>query len=209
MYRTQLGVRGTSMAGAMAAWGAQAGAKVLADWTRRVAAGRGAAAAAAPDGRRAQRGGHAVGLGRRQLVHARRDRDRQERSHRERLRTASTRCPPGTASSRVLDPIDNSTYELTIPTREDPRKVSSRFPPPAMPSNFWGMQHLWGPENPSDPHNPMIDRKGRVWMTSKIRNEQPAWCREGSNNKFAQYYPLNFSNRQASFYDPATGEFEL
>jgi hypothetical protein len=109
----------------------------------------------------------------------------------------------------VLDPIDNSTYELTIPTREDPRKVSSRFPPPAMPSNFWGMQHLWGPENPADPHNPMMDRKGRVWMTSKIRDEQPAWCREGSSNKFAQYYPLNFSNRQASYYDPATGKFEL
>ena len=85
--------------------------------------------------------------------------------------------------------------------------MQSRFPPPAMPSNFWGMQHLWGLENPADPHNPMMDRKGRVWMTSKIRNEEPAWCREGSSHKFAQYYPLNFSNRQASYYDPATGEF--
>jgi len=55
----------------------------------------------------------------------------------------------------------------------------------------------------------MMDRKGRVWMTSKIRNEEPAWCREGSNHKFAKFYPLNFSNRQASFYDPATGEFTL
>jgi hypothetical protein len=71
------------------------------------------------------------------------------------------------------------------------------------------MQHLWGPENPADPHNPMMDRKGRVWMTSKIRNEEPAWCREGSNHRFAKFYPLNFSNRQASFYDPATGEFTL
>ena len=109
----------------------------------------------------------------------------------------------------VLDPIENDAYEITIPTREDARQVQSRFPPPAMPSNFWGMQHLWGPENPADPHNPMMDRKGRVWMTSKIRNEEPAWCREGSSHKFAQYYPLNFSNRQASYYDPATGEFRL
>ena len=68
---------------------------------------------------------------------------------------------------------------------------------------------MWGVENPADPHNPMMDRKGRVWMTSKIRNEEPAFCREGSNQKFAQYYPLNFSNRQASFYDPATGKFTL
>jgi hypothetical protein len=109
----------------------------------------------------------------------------------------------------VLDPIDNDSYELTIPTRQDAREVQSRFPPPAMPSNFWGMQHLWGLENPADPHNPMMDRKGRVWMTSKIRNEEPAWCREGSRHRFAQYYPLNFSNRQASYYDPATGEFRL
>ena len=66
-----------------------------------------------------------------------------------------------------------------IPTREDPRKVSTRFPPPAMPSNFWGMEHLWGQENPADPHNPMMDRKGRVWTTSKIRNDEPAFCKEG------------------------------
>ena len=83
----------------------------------------------------------------------------------------------------VLDPIENDAYEITIPTREDARQVQSRFPPPAMPSNFWGMKHLWGPENPADPHNPMMDRKGRVWMTSKIRNEEPAWCKEGSSQQ--------------------------
>jgi hypothetical protein len=109
----------------------------------------------------------------------------------------------------IVDPVENSTRELTIPTREDPREVSSRFPPPAMPSNFWGMEHLWGPENPADPHNPMMDHKGRVWMTSKIRNDQPDWCMRGSANKYAEYYPLNFSNRQASYYDPVTGEFVL
>ena len=51
----------------------------------------------------------------------------------------------------------------------------------------------------------MMDRKGRVWVTSKIReNQDPAWCNEGSRNKFAKYYPLTFSARQASFYDPKT-----
>ncbi|MDX1563738.1 MAG: carboxypeptidase regulatory-like domain-containing protein, partial [Gammaproteobacteria bacterium] len=109
----------------------------------------------------------------------------------------------------VLDPVDNSTYELIIPTREDPREVSSRFPQPGMPSNFWGYEHLWGPEHPSDPHNPMLDRKGRVWLTTKIRNDQPDWCRGGSNNEYAEYYPLNFSARQAGYYDPDTEEFVL
>ncbi len=87
----------------------------------------------------------------------------------------------------VLDPIDERHVRDRRSRRARiARKVPSRFPPPAMPSNFWGMQHLWGLENPADPHNPMIDSKGRVWMTSKIRNEEPAWCREGSSNKFAQ-----------------------
>jgi hypothetical protein len=71
------------------------------------------------------------------------------------------------------------------------------------------MEHLWGQENPADPHNPMMDSQGRVWSTSKIRNDQPAFCKAGSNNKFAQYYPLTSSFRQASVFDPATGKFNL
>jgi hypothetical protein len=36
------------------------------------------------------------------------------------------------------------------------------------------MLHLWGnpPYDPADPHNPMLDSNGRVWMTSKIRANQ-------------------------------------
>src|SRR5690606_13863712 len=108
-----------------------------------------------------------------------------------------------------LDPVTVTTRKHVIPTREDPREVNSRFPPPGQPSNFWGMRHLWGEENPADPHNPMMDSEGRVWMTSKIRNAQPVWCQNGSDNKFARYYPLTFSNRQASVYDPEDGSFEL
>ncbi|HXS29485.1 MAG TPA: hypothetical protein VN755_01525, partial [Steroidobacteraceae bacterium] len=63
--------------------------------------------------------------------------------------------------------------------------------------------------NPSDPHNPMMDERGRVWSTSKIRNDEPDFCKEGSKNKYAQYYPLRFSARQASVYDPAKDKFEL
>ena len=71
----------------------------------------------------------------------------------------------------VLDQADNSTYSLDIPTREPRDKVPSRFPSPNRPSMFWGNEHLWAnpPYDPADPHNPMLDSKGRVWMTSKIR----------------------------------------
>ena len=37
------------------------------------------------------------------------------------------------------------------------------------PSYYYGDEILWGPGDPSDPHNPMMDAKGRVWMTSTIR----------------------------------------
>ena len=53
---------------------------------------------------------------------------------------------------------------------------SSRFPAPNRPSFFWGNEHLWAnpPYDPADPHNPMIDSKGRVWLTSKIRGNTEA-----------------------------------
>jgi hypothetical protein len=209
IYRTQLGVRGSSMASTMAAWGVNAGARVMADWTRRVADGE-----LPPVPPRPRPGAE------RNVVVTLWDWGVDSSFMHDEITTDKNdptvngygpvyAVSAGHGRLTVLDPIDNDSYELTIPTREDARQVQTRFPPPAMPSNFWGMQHLWGPENPADPHNPMMDRKGRVWMTSKIRNEEPAFCREGSNHKFAQYYPLNFSNRQASFYDPATGKFTL
>jgi hypothetical protein len=209
IYRTQLGVRGSSMASTMAAWGVNAGARVMADWTTRIANGE-----LPPVPPRPRPGAE------RNVVVTLWDWGVDSSFMHDEVTTDKNdptvngygpvyAVSAGHGKLAVLDPIDNDSYELTIPTREDARQVQTRFPPPAMPSNFWGMQHLWGTENPADPHNPMMDRKGRVWMTSKIRNDEPAFCREGSSHKFAQYYPLNFSNRQASFYDPATGKFTL
>jgi hypothetical protein len=111
----------------------------------------------------------------------------------------------------VMDPLENSTYSLDIPTRAPKETVPSRFPAPNRPSIWWGNEHLWGnpPYNPADPHNPMLDSKGRVWMTSKIRpNQDPAWCSDPSN-KFAEWFPLKTSGRQASFYEPKTQKFTL
>jgi hypothetical protein len=111
----------------------------------------------------------------------------------------------------ILDQADNSTYSIDIPTRDSRDKVPSRFPAPNRPSFFWGDEHLWSnpPYDPADPHNPMIDSKGRVWLTSKIRgNTEPAWCSDGSN-KYSDWYPLRNSARQASIYDPKTKQFQL
>ena len=208
IYRTQLGVRGSAMAGAFAVFGIQAGARVFTDWTTRIKNGELPPQPPRPTGVERNVVVTLWDWGTPQsFMHDEISTDKNDP-------TVNAYGPVYAASAghgriTVVDPVANTTHEIVIPTREDPRKVTSRFPPPAMPSNFWGMEHVWGLENPADPHNPMMDRKGRVWMTSKIRNEEPAWCREGSSNKYAKYYPLNFSNRQASVYDPATGEFKL
>jgi hypothetical protein len=111
----------------------------------------------------------------------------------------------------ILDPKTNRTEELDIPTRAPREQVPSRFPRPNRPSLWWGDQWLWSnpPYNPADPHNPMLDSKGRVWMTTKIRpNQNPAWCTDPAN-KFAAWYPVKQSARQAGFYDPKTKQFTL
>jgi hypothetical protein len=207
-YRTGLGVRGGSMQAAFNTFGPERAARAFADWTTRISNGEVPPAPPRPD----EIEQNVVvtlwdwGVSS-SFMH-------DEIATDKRVPTINANGPiyavsAGHGKLVVLDPNINDTWELTIPTREDPREVNSRFPPPGLPSNFWGMQHIWGLENPADPHNPMMDGQGRVWMTSKIRNDEPAWCMEGSDNKFAQYYPLRFSNRQASYYDPATGEFTL
>jgi len=207
-YRTQLGVRGSFMYAAFNGFGRDSAMRIFADWTNRIQAGEVPPAPNRP-----------IGIERNLVLtlwdwgvptsymHDEITTDKNDPS-------VNAYGPVYAVSSghgklTIVDPVLNNTHELLIPTRDDPRNVSSRFPPPVQPSNFYGNEHLWGQEHPSDPHNPMLDRKGRVWMTSKIRQDQPDWCMEGSNNKYAKYYPLTFSNRQASYYDPATGEFTL
>ena len=209
-YRLQLGVRGGGMYGSFVGLGREGMLRILSNWTTKIA-----------DGMVPQQPPRPKGEERNVVVTLRdiggdHDFMHDEVSTDKNNPTVNAMGPVYAVSSghgtlEVVDPITNDNYKINIPTREDPREVNSRFPPPGRPSNFWGMEHIWGLENPSDPHNPMMDSMGRVWMTSKIRNDQPDWCqnRGDVNNKFAQYYPLSRSGRQASVYDPATGEFQL
>jgi hypothetical protein len=110
----------------------------------------------------------------------------------------------------AMNPLENSAYEIPIPTRDDPKTMRSRFPQTQIkPSNFWGQQIVHS--GVSDPHNPMMDRKGRLWSTSTVsQGPVPDWCKDGSVNKFAAYFPATSrSNRHASFFDPQTGKHEL
>ena len=105
----------------------------------------------------------------------------------------------------VLDPLEGKATEIKVPVRENPNN-RSYFPLSlGEASPFWGEELVW--EAPAHPHNPMMDAKGRVWITTQIRDpdNQPAFCREGSSHPSAQFYPLDSGRGyQAAVFDPTT-----
>lgn len=92
----------------------------------------------------------------------------------------------------ITDPVAHRSRELPIPMRvKTNRNVSYAG----------GM--------PSNPHNPMMDDKNRVWMTSTIRpGENPDWCMD-SDHPSVKRFPLERSGRQLSYFDADSEEFVL
>ena len=116
-----------------------------------------------------------------------------------------------TQDTLVITDIErHQSQVLDIPLRAPVDEVPSFFPtePGFQPSPYWGEEIIF--DAPGNPHNPMMDARGRVWMTSTIRGrDNPDWCKAGSGHPSARYFPVNRSGRQISFYDPATGSFTL
>jgi hypothetical protein len=89
----------------------------------------------------------------------------------------------------------------------EPETPSSRDAPMA-PSPYWGREPIW--DSRTSTHNPMMDERGRVWFTARVRRAQtPEFCRKGSGHPAAEAFPLERSNRQLSMLDPASGKFTL
>ena len=106
----------------------------------------------------------------------------------------------------ILDPVEHTATEVKHPVR-DPQTPSSKTNP-MMPSPYWGSEPIW--DSQTSNHNPMMDEKGRVWFTARVRPPaNPDFCKKGSNHPSAQVFPLDSANRHLSMYDPATGKFTL
>jgi hypothetical protein len=209
-WRLGTGVRGNSMYGVLSTQGKDPSLKAYSDWTDRIAKGELPPAPARPKGIERNVVVTLWDVGDdHSFMHDEIATDKQHPTVNAGGRVYAVSA--GHGQLVVMDPRENNTFALDIPTREPKEKVPSRFPPPNRPSLHWGNEHLWGnpPYDPADPHNPMIDSKGRVWMTSKIRDSKdPDWCNDPSN-KYADWFPLQRSGRQASFFDPKTREFTL
>jgi hypothetical protein len=209
-WRLGTGVRGNSMYAVINNQGKERSLKAYADWTERVAKGDVPPAPSRPSGVERNLVVTLWDVGDdHSFMHDEISTDKNHPTVNANGRVYAVSA--GHGQLVVLDPNENSTVALDIPTREAKEKVPSRFPAPNRPSLHWGNEHLWAnpPYDPADPHNPMFDSKGRVWMTSKIRsNADPSWCSDATN-KFAEWFPLRSSGRQASYYDPKTNTFTL
>jgi hypothetical protein len=121
-----------------------------------------------------------------------------------------------------VDPVKNVTGEIKIPTRNgyDTSWCEATSGPGRAPGSG-GFQTLGCPasavggvsayvgayHNPANPHNPMMDSKGNIWITTQIRREWaedlPAFCRNSPNG------PPGGGHRQLGYYDPKAKQFHL
>ncbi len=126
-----------------------------------------------------------------------------------------------TGALDVLDPSSNEKYELNIPLpNEEDRKKLKQFSEPEVyyPSLFWGSEsETSGYRN--DPMNAgpsMMDSKGRTWFNIPTRLTLPDYCKAGSNNPFAKFYPIpdiksvdevRHAIAGLDYYDPKEAKF--
>jgi hypothetical protein len=101
----------------------------------------------------------------------------------------------------VLDPNTHTATRIPLSVRDPNTPPTS--PKMAAPSPYYGEEPIWTSRN--NVHNPMLDEKGRLWLTSAVRSpETPAFCKEGSSHPSAKLFPLQRSTRHLQMYDPAT-----
>lgn len=101
----------------------------------------------------------------------------------------------------TLDPKTHTISQIPLTVRDPDTPPTS--PKMAAPSPYFGEEAIWTSKN--NVHNPMLDEKGRLWLTSAVRSpENPAFCKEGSTHPSAKAFPLQRSGRHLQMYDPAT-----
>ncbi len=102
----------------------------------------------------------------------------------------------------VLDPMRHATSRVPLTVR-DPATEPATGPNRGAPSVHWGEEAIWTSKN--NVHNPMMDEKGRVWITSAVRPpDNPAFCKDGSSHPSAKLFPLARAGRHLAMYDPTT-----
>ena len=107
-----------------------------------------------------------------------------------------------------FDPRDNKETGVHLPGH-NPTLSGPLGSKVEVPSPYWGKELYWN--NPGYPHSPVMDQKGRLWITTTIRapQDQPAFCKDGATNKFAKYFPLERGgSKNVVMFDPQMKSFD-
>jgi hypothetical protein len=110
-----------------------------------------------------------------------------------------------------VDPSRHTSRAIEAPIRD----ADTPFTNPqtmTVPSPYWGEEIIW--TGKASLHNPMMDHRGRIWLTHNFRNPavNPEFCKAGSDHPSARLYSLDSirrERRQLSVYDPTTKQFKL
>jgi hypothetical protein len=105
----------------------------------------------------------------------------------------------------IFDPSSSTATTVKLPVR-DPKTPSAAANVQMAPSVWWGEEKLWDAQ--SIPHSLMLDEKARVWFAARIRPAaNPDFCKAGSDHPSAKVFPIPASNRHVIMLDPATQKF--
>ena len=105
----------------------------------------------------------------------------------------------------VLDPRTHTASKVPIAPR-DPNTPIAAGTHPGATSPYWGDEPIW--TSRTNVHNPMIDEKGRVWLTAAVRPfDNPPVCKQGSSHPSAKVFPVERSGRHLAVYDPKTKKY--
>ena len=197
------GQAGGGMSGSLNQFGRQRALEMFADWTDRVAAGEVPPAPPRPQGLE------------RNVVVTQWD-WADPKAYLHDLASTDRRNPRVNANGSlygaleasadylpVLDPVRHAASRVPLTVRD----TATRPPSPNMPqpSPYWGNEVLW--TSKTNVHNPMLDAKGRVWITAAVRPaDNPAVCKEGSSHPSAQLFPVARAGRHLAVYDPKAGK---
>ena len=208
-YRIQAGGAGPAMAVEINRIGRPRAIKLYAEWTDRIRAGEVPPAPPRPTG--VERNlvlsmwgwGHPQGM-----VHDNVSTDKRNPT----LFADGPIYGVGGAGLVVTDIQTRRSVRMDLPTRvERTRRANSyQGSSTAVPSLYYGNESAGLVSRGA--HNPMMDDKGRVWITQSVRpNDVPGWCLEGSDHPFAKYYPIQHraESRQLSYYEPESEKFVL
>ncbi len=205
--RVRMGQRGAEMSSWMTRFGRERGLRMFADWSDRIATGEVPSAPPRPSG-----------VERNVVLTQWEWTDEMGKIHDE--VSTDKRHPEVNANGpiygvdiandnlAILDPSTQTATMLRIPTLVDRSTMRASYAQSGYPpSRLTNIARF----NPASIHNPMLDRQGRVWYTATLRppEDQPDWCREGSDNRYARYFPLERSGRNVSYYDPDSQQFTM